>query len=144
MGRNGSRWCRLVVIVPLQPEDFDQIFSQIEWAFDNFAERSGGEASKPEMARQVLDTERQCWLAVDKEIKAVALTRVQGKAVELTHCTGRDREQWQEQIIMVISEWTKSIGAKHLRVICRPGWTKFLKGQGLRETHRVLEVDYGQ
>lgn len=136
----------MAVIVPLQPKDFEQIFGQIEWAFNSFEERSRGEAKKQELAQEVIDTCRQCWVAVvDGEIKAVALTKLYGyDVVELTHCAGKDREQWQEEIIKVVSEWTKSMGAWRLRVICRPGWSKFLKGQGMKETHRVMEVDYGR
>lgn len=133
-----------MAIIRLSALEFDSLFSSIEWAFDSFETRSKGEAKKPDMVHQILSDTRQCWLAVDNEIQAVALTEVKKDGVvTLTHCAGRNRDDWAGDLVDAIEDWAKQIDAWRFRVVCRPGWTKFLKTKGLKETHRVMEIDLG-
>lgn len=82
----------------------------------------------------------QVWCLADW--KACALTIIRPEAVLITHCGGRDREEWQEAFDDAVSEWCVSIGRKRVISSARPGWTRFAKSRGYRETHRefVKEV----
>lgn len=124
--------------------DFEKYKHHIVWHLQSFEDRSGGEATASDLAQEIMSGDKQCWLAWDGTLRACALTRViEGnlKAVEVTQCAGHGREDWQEPIISEIRNWAKSIGATRLRTISRPGYTRFLKSMGLRETHRVMEQD---
>lgn len=143
MGLKHSRRDSLA-IVPLTTDDFQSVFSQIEWAFDHFEERSRGEAEKGQLIADIMSDRRQVWLVVSDKVKAVALTEVLGgKIVVLTHCTGENHTEWASDLVDTVQDWAKHIGAATIRAVCRPGWSKFLKNKGMKETHRVLETQIG-
>jgi len=130
-----------VNIIGLQPENIAELWPLLKPAFDSFAERASDGTTHGYLA-DCLNKKRQCWIVYDGAVKAVALTEVstgEKAVVDLTHCYGQGREDWQEELVSEVMDWGKSIGAVHFRAICRPGWTKFLKGMGMRETHRVME-----
>lgn len=120
-----------------------EIFPHVAWHFNSFAERSRGETTVETLVRDVLDANRQCWVFIDAGVQACALTKVTGPTVEMTHCAGQGREDWQEQLVDDIRTWARDIGATRFRTINRPGWTKMLRGMGLRETHRIMEQELG-
>ena len=129
-------------VVGVTDEDFPYIYASIKWAFDSFAKRSNGTATAEDLAGQVMARTSQCWMVWDDEPIAVALTEVQEsrkKTVCMTHCAGRDREDWQEDLVNEIKAWAKHIGAERFATVNRPGWTPFLRQMGLRETHRLME-----
>lgn len=137
-GENG-----LVQIIGIKADDFTKIQHHVLWHFQSFEDRSNGQALACDLAREVMTADRQCWLAEDDgEVRACALTQVvdgRMRVVEITHCAGQGREDWQQPLIEEITEWAKHIGAGRLISINRPGHTKFLKTMGFRETHRVME-----
>ena len=136
----------LMQIVGVQADDFMKVFPLVEWHFNSFADRSRGEITVSDLVAQVLDKTRQCWIATDQGIHACALTRVEDgriKTVDMTHCAGAGREEWQKELVAEILAWAKSIGADRFRTINRPGYSKMLQGFGLRETHRLMELDIG-
>jgi len=132
-------------VIGLQADHVAELWPILKPAFDSFADRATVGATHEYLA-DCLMKKRQCWIVHDGGVKAVALTEVsegERKIVDLTHCYGEGREGWQEELVEEIRNWAKSIGAVHFRAVCRPGWTKFLKGMGMRETHRIMEQDIG-
>lgn len=126
-----------VQIIGLQPAHVAEVWPLIKWAFDSFAERGNTPAHM--YLADVLEGRRQCWVVRIETIRAVALTTLTDKTVELTHCAGQGREDWQVALVNEVRAWGKANGAKTLMAYCRPGWVPMLKEQGLRETHRVME-----
>lgn len=129
-----------MIVAPLP--DVDEYWPLVEWAFDNFEERSGGDATAERLREMVRHDERQCWVAMDGErIFAVGLTEVLGphKRVSFDFCTGRGREGWQDLMVQTIEKWAREIGSAGVRTYSRTGWTPFLRDQGYRETHRIME-----
>lgn len=134
-------------IVGVPSADIEKVFPLVAWHFNSFAERSRGEVTADDLVREVRERRKQCWLAWDGQVRACALTHVEEghiKVVEMTHCAGQGREDWQEPMVRELQRWAKAIGARRFRTINRPGWTKALKAMGLRETHRVMEAELGQ
>lgn len=130
-----------MTVTGLQPQNIAEIWPLLKPAFDSFAERAADGEAHGYLA-DCLEARRQCWVVYDEGVRAVALTEVKTgaiKSVEMTHCYGEGREDWQEVLVTELQKWARSIGAKHFRAVCRPGWVKFLKTMGLRETHRVME-----
>lgn len=134
-----------MVVVGVQPADLDAVLPRIEWHLRSFADRSEGRTTVRALVDEIRSGARQCWVAVDDgAVHACALSQVEIseiKEVTITHCAGSERAGWQSEILAEIRAWAEHIGAERLTVVCRPGWAKFLKGEGLRETHRVLEVE---
>lgn len=126
------------------PDEIETALPRISWHLEGFAESSNGEATASDIAQEIISHNRQCWIAYDDEIRAVALTQViEGRItiVEITHCAGRGRDDWQWPLVSFIRDWAKSIGATRFKTTNRPGHTRFLKSMGLKETHRVMEQD---
>lgn len=133
-------------IVGVPKADFAEVYPLVGWHFQSFADRSGGEITVDDLAGECVRGYRQCWLAWDGAVRAVALTTVDEghkRVVEMTHCAGDGRADWDVALVEEIIAWAKRIGACHFRTINRPGYTKMLKSVGLRETHRVMEMDLG-
>lgn len=121
------------------------VYPSLVWNFENFEERSGGETTVKDLVADILAARRQCWVYADeREIRACVLTRVNDgnfRVVEITHCNGRGADDWFVPMLNDLRAWAQEIGASRFRAINRPGWTKMLRGMGLRETHRICEVD---
>lgn len=133
-------------ILGVQADEFWPVFPLVEWHFRSFEERSRGEVTAEDLAEEVMAMRKQCWIAWDGKVRACALTHVEEgriKVVELTHCAGDGREDWQEPLVAELRSWAAFIGAQRFRTINRPGWTPVLRKMGLRETHRVMETDIG-
>lgn len=126
-------------IIGLLPEHVAEVWPTIKWAFDSFSER--GNTPAHVYLADVLERRRQCWIAYDERVRAVALTELSDKDVTMTHCAGHGREDWQGAMVDEIRAWARHKGVKRFIAVCRPGWVKMLKEQGLRETHRVMEQD---
>jgi len=129
--------------VGVQIAQMEAMWPHVEKYFKSFEQRSKGEVTAVGLLRQVMEGIRQCWVATDGDVvKACALTEIcvgPLKTVMLNFCAGEDRDLWRDEIVRTIEEWAKSIDSKRVRIICRPGWTREIKGY--RETHRVLERD---
>lgn len=133
-------------VIGLQAKHVAEMWPMLKPAFDSFAERAADGTAHGYLA-DCLNKKRQCWIVYDGKLKAVALTQIERgeekTILDLTHCYGEGREDWQKELVEEIRNWGRSVGAAHFRAICRPGWTKFLREMGLRETHRVMEQSIG-
>ena len=129
-------------VIGVHPDHMMDVWPAVAEYFKSFEERSNTTAG--DLLRAVLAGEKQCWVVVDGKVHACALTSVQrGRktTVELAHCAGEGREGWQSDLVEEIRRWAREIGADQLRTYNRPGWSRFLREMGLRETHRVMEQD---
>jgi len=131
-------------IVGLPPDRIFEVYLGVREYFESFAERSRGETTAAQLAFDVAQGKQQCWIINIDGIRGCALTRFDGKVVEITHCSGSAREEWQDALVSEIEAWAKHVKAFRVRTINRPGWTPFLKTRGYRETHRIMERDIGQ
>ena len=133
------------MIVPVPSHLVGLVSDRIGWALASFSE--SGETTPEDLLREIEARDRQLWLAVNgSDVMAVILTRVCANrlgTVEVTHCAGHDRKDWQDAAFRAIMHWALDRGSQRVRVVARPGWSKFLKGKGFRETHRILEADIG-
>ena len=133
-------------IHPVPAHGFMAIWPFVVGAFNSFAERCFS-TTVESLVQDILAEKRQCWIAVKgEEVKACALTKVgrgEEAVVDMTHCFGKDREMWQEDLVETIRAWAVELGAKRFRTYSRTGWTPLLKSMGLRETHRIMEQDIG-
>lgn len=131
-------------VLGVPSEDFERIEKHLEWHFASFEDRSKGTLKAEELAEDVKRGERQCWIVWDGTIRACALTEVNDRhlrTVTVTHCAGRGRSDWQDLLMAELAAWARHIEAQRLITVSRPGYTKFLKSIGFRETHRVMEQD---
>jgi hypothetical protein len=86
----------------------------------------------------------QIGLAWDGE-RAHALVGMQyrkhnsGLICELIWMTGKNMETWRDLLPEVEQYLREHVHCTDIRPICRPGWSRFLKGRGYRTTHYVME-----
>ncbi len=131
-----------MIVAPLKAKEIDRFWPLLEWAFTNFEERCGGDITAEELRDDVRDAAKQCWIALEgRDVRAVGITEIHGphKRVWFNYCAGRGREDWQTLMVEEIEAWAQRIGSAGIRTYSRTGWTPFLKGQGYRETHRIME-----
>jgi len=132
----------MLKIIGVQSHQMMALWPHVSEHFKSFQDRSTGELTAGELLTHVIDKKLQCWIATDgEEVKACALTEIHGKTVVFAFCAGKDREEWRDAMVNEIEQWAKSISARRVRIICRPGWTRELKTLGYKESHRVLEKD---
>lgn len=110
------------------------------WPFlENFAERSPFGDTAEDYAASIRERDAQLWVIGD--FQAVALTRVHREAVQITHCAGENREQWQEAFDDEIRQWAQALGKPRIVATVRPGWSRWGKSRGYRELHREMTLE---
>jgi hypothetical protein len=133
----------MLEIVGIKPDQIMDVWPHVSGYFESFQDRSKGELTAGELLLHVIEKRLQCWIALDgKEVKACALTELSGtNTVVFAFCAGKDREEWRDKMVDEIEKWTAHLKRGRVRIICRPGWVRELKGLGYKESHRVLEKD---
>ncbi|QBF33391.1 hypothetical protein [Thalassococcus sp. S3] len=132
-----------VVVVRLEPDTFDQVEPALTWHFESFASRTLGAEGGDDFRAAIRQGLWQCWVvSIEGSIRAVALTHVTScgaPMVEITHCAGQGRADWQSPLMDGIEAWAAEIGAHQIRATARPGWRGFLYQRTYRVTHLVME-----
>lgn len=57
---------------------------------------------------------------------------------EVVWLTGKGMRQWL-QLLPQMEDYLKYMGCVTIRPICRPGWSRLIKGKGYRITHYQME-----
>lgn len=86
------------------------------------------------------------WDAKNKQAAALIGTRIvlrgERRLGELSWCTGAARGQWFELITQLETYMRDHLQCEGIKAVCRPGWSKELKGKGYRLTHLIMEKDF--
>lgn len=120
----------------MQSVSFPDFAARMGPFLSGFAARSGGRVTYPELVRRINETEAQVWIVDD--FKAVAMTHVGDEYVSIDFCSGSDRIEWQDALEDEIARWAKHNGRERLFIVGRPGWSKWAKSKGYKETHREM------
>ena len=135
MGRGNT-----IEAVPVPAEELEPWLESIEWHLDQFC--SGGHHEPQDIIDQIMDKERQLWLAVDGgKVKCALLTMVAAdrlKTCTVTHAAGEDFRAWLH-LWELIENWARDIGCRNMKAEARPGWERPLARFGMKKTHVVLE-----
>lgn len=128
------------VIVGIPAANALFLWPRVKHYFASFEDRSDGFVKAEDLIRAVVEKRRQMWLAVQPDgwkIKACGLTEVSPGLLVFDFCAGTDRHEWRDMMVDEICRWAKHMECRQVRIICRPGWAREIKG--FRESHRVLE-----
>lgn len=106
---------------------------------ENFARRSLGRWTVDQLEVDVMARDRQIWNIND--FQAVGMTSVGAEAVNIEACSGVRRHEWQEEFDDTVKKWARSLGKKRIIATVRPGWARFGKARGYRETHREMTLE---
>ena len=108
--------------------------------------RSGGRYSSKATLHALMSGRMQLW-TVEKGGRTLscAITELITYPTGLTVCslvavTGQHRHEWTDAW-RNIAEWAKGHGALRLESWARPGWSRVMKKDGWKETHRLIEVE---
>jgi hypothetical protein len=123
------------------PADLITRATAIHHFFDRFTD--GGHVTVETLIDDVKNRDRQCWIIRDKEIRAMALTRIAAgeyPICEITHVSGKGLREWHSAYLE-IEKWARAQGCKRIKALARPGYERIGARYGLRKTHVLLEVD---
>jgi len=129
---------RLVVIPLAEHEAWAQYWLPF---LPRIAQRS--HESITDLVGQILRREVRLMLVMDGD-KAQALVgttihQMDGKSYgDMIWLAGFGREQWQ-QLLPEFEQLLRDAGCVMCRTICRPGWSRYLKRQGYRLKHIIME-----
>lgn len=133
-----------LVIEAITASIFDDWRERLAPHLASFCERSGGSLEVERLISDIMDEGYQVWAVIDNdEVLACALTFLQDdarKTCVISHCSGRDYEQWAGQLLATIRVWSHSLGSTKLEAVTRPGWQKVLRKFGMVKTHVILEL----
>lgn len=133
-----------LVIEAITASIFDDWRERLAPHLASFCERSGGSLEIERLVSDIMDEGYQVWAVIDNdEVLACALTFLQDdarKTCVISHCSGRDYEQWAGQLLATIRVWSHSLGSTKLEAVTRPGWQKVLRKFGMVKTHVILEL----
>ena len=137
-----------IALIPIAPEHLDG--TQHLWLpyIKSISERD--KCDPAEKLRKLYAAEAQAFLIWDVEAKkALAFLGVdyvlRGKERQavLIWLAGENRAVWTHLFTDLETYLRDEQGCKSVKAIARPGWEKYLKPAGFRETHRVLEKELG-
>jgi len=133
-----------LVIEAVTARDFDDWRDRLAPHLASFCDRSGGSLEPNRLVSDIMAEGYQVWVVLDgAEVLACALTFLQDDAKKtcvISHCSGRDYEQWAGQLLATIRVWSHSLGSTKLEAVTRPGWEKVLRKFGMVKTHVILEL----
>lgn len=128
-------------VIAVKHDETRHWIDRLDWHFREFEKNEV--LSAPQLWADIREKQRQLFVVVDQEVKAVVLTRIaddEAQSCVVTHAAGYDRPSWQH-LWRVLEGWAASIGCKRIEAITRPGWERILKDFQMKKTHVVLEKD---
>lgn len=92
---------------------------------------------------QIMRREVRLVLVIEDDIAraliGVTVHQMDGKSYgDIIWLAGFGREQWQ-QLLLELEQMLRDAGCVMCRAICRPGWSRYLKKQGYRMKHVIME-----
>lgn len=121
------------------PNEWERIRPFLE----NFAMRSHCRWTVDNLLMDLQNRQRQVWKVNDYQ--ALFLTSIYPDSVHIDALSGKNRKDWQDDVLEAMEHWARALGKRHVISMARPGWHKFFKGKGYREIHReyLKEVQHG-
>lgn len=136
-----------VSIAAIPADQFNAWEPDLKVWFDKFYDKFPTEKTFEGLKKDILDREYQVWAVVGDTPIAFALTYLvddQCNTCVISHCAGKDYEQWAGQLIATIRVWSHSLGSTKFEIVGRPGWERALRKFGLVKTKVILELKDGQ
>jgi len=131
-------------VTAIPASEFESWRPKLDTHLASFCERSGGSLEIERLVSDIMAEGYQVWAVIDgNEVLACALTFLQDDAKKtcvISHCSGRDYEQWAGQLLATIRVWSHSLGSTKLEAVTRSGWEKVLRKFGMVKTHVILEL----
>jgi hypothetical protein len=119
--------------------DCDGKWHLIEPFLENFAQRSLGRWSVDSLVKAIQDQRRQVW--VINNFQALCLTSVHENHVSMDAVMGERHEEWIEDLVEEIKEWSAHLGKDRIIALVRPGWARWGVKNGWKEAHREMTIN---
>lgn len=127
-------------LIPI--DQINSYWKDIKQPIENACEYNGNKYNSNDCLVELLSGEKQLWLVLDTQIKAVVITCImkfpQCKCCMIDICTGTGINEWVH-LLKIIEEWAVLKNCREMFFIARLGMEKKLKEFGYRKTHSLLE-----
>jgi hypothetical protein len=124
------------MIVGIPSGEYERVRERVLPFLHNFASRSLGRWRVSELEQAICDAEKQMWLIND--CQALALTSVGHESVNIDHCAGLRRHEWENDLGNEIEAWARHMEKKRVISMVRPGWAGLARERGYVEVHREV------
>ena len=106
---------------------------------ENIVERSSGRLTVDGLKRDIQEKEKQVYVIGDWQ--AICLTSLHENHINIHACVGERAEEWRDALDDFLREWARATGKQRIIGLVRPGWARWAKMRGYKETHRELVVE---
>jgi len=99
-----------------------------------------------EMGINKAQEEMQLWIVFENQekkiIKAVVTTQIinypQKKVCRIVTLGGQGMDEWVEQVLEILEEWSIENDCEAMETVCRKGFVKKLKNFGYEQTYTIV------
>lgn len=127
------------MIVGIPRHEFPAARDRLRPFLEDFARHNPDGVTAEMYELGVLQGQWQVWSIND--FQAVCLTCLAPEAVRVHGCAGEARNEWQDALDDHLRDWAQALGKKRIVGLVRPGWARWAKTKGYRETHRELVLE---
>lgn len=131
-----------VDVMPIKKDEVDRYWGLLKLMVIQGLRHSGDLMSEDDLKQEIKDGFYQLFImfgsedGVESKVYGVFVTRVTDHAkkrqCEIVLLAGKQRELWEDQMILVIEELAISNGCDRISLLGRPGWKKLGERHGLK------------
>lgn len=132
------------MILPVQREHIPAIWPDLKPLVDEASEYGDGDLTTFDIFTSLLSQKMQLWVVYKNTLQACAVTElVNGKTpyCRIVLVSGKEVDQWLDELILTIAAWAKECGRKRLKATGRRGWLKKSSNLGVREVSTNFVMD---
>jgi len=129
------------------PAELDYIWPKVVGLIERGLRHGQGDGTTSEVLRhRIITGDMLMWAIHDGEdVKGVVILSVNvhatGKKLFVEMLAGRNPEEWQDQLIVLLRDFRDVVGAMCIEASCRRGIVKKLYDLGWREKAVVMELE---
>lgn len=130
-----------MTVVGVPGAQIRSVAPRIRHLLEHFTEN--GRYTVEDILDQIERQERQCWLVMDGDIRAVAITSISAerfKTCRIESLAGEGLKEWADAYTE-IENWARAMGCAKIEALARPGYARVGRRFGLKQTHVMLEKD---
>ena len=137
-----------VDVIPIKKKEVDQYWSLLKLMIIQGLDHVGGLLSIDDLKKEIEQGFFQLFImfgskdGVENKIYGVFVTRItdhpQKRQAEIVLLAGKERELWEDQMLITVEELAKANGCGRISLLGRPGWKKL----GDRHEYKIKNIEF--